>query len=67
MLPIEKQIDVCTDGMTINECQYNYNMAHCNYGYYSGWQDIFYCINPSFWAFLGLGFVLAMSIAGAAW
>ena len=66
-LPVEYKINVCESGMTIDECQYNFNMAHCNYGYYEGWMDIFYCINPAFWAFLGLSFVLAFSIAGAAW
>ena len=42
-------------------------MAHCNFGFYRGWGDLFYCINPNFWAFLGLSIVLGASIAGAAW
>lgn len=56
-----------TTNMTIQECQYNFNMAICNYGAYQGWMDMFYCIDPNFWAFLGLALVLGWSIAGAAW
>ena len=66
--PAAYNISVCDVAtMTVQECQYNFNMAHCNYGYYSGWMDIFYCINPNFWAFMGLALGLGFSIIGAAW
>ena len=42
-------------------------MAICNFGAYQGWMDMFYCIDPNFWAFFGLALVLGWSIAGAAW
>ncbi len=56
-----------TTNMTIDECMYVYNMGICNSGAYNGWMDMFYCIDPNFWAFMGLALVLGTSIAGAAW
>ena len=66
-LPESYGIDTCPSGATVEQCQFNYNMAHCQYGYYTGWIDVFYCINPNFWAWMGLSMVLGSSIAGAAW
>ena len=48
-------------------CQYAYTVGVCNAGDYQGWMDIFYCIDPNFWAFMGLGITLGASIFGAAW
>merc|ERR1719270_3131225 len=31
------------------------------------WGQIFYCINPYFWCYTGIGLALGMSIVGAAW
>lgn len=39
----------------------------CTSGNYQGWFDLFYCINPNSWAFLGVGIALAFSTVGAAW
>ena len=66
-LPVEYFINTCNTTATLQECQYNYNMAHCNFDYYQSWGDIFYCIDPNYWAFLGLAGALGLSIAGAAW
>ena len=60
-------INTCNDTNTPTECFYNFNMAHCQYGYYTGWMDMIYCITPLFWGYLGLAAVLGLSIAGAAW
>ncbi len=51
----------------ISACQYNFNMGICESGAYNGWMDMIYCIDPNFWAFMGLSIVLGASIAGAAW
>ena len=32
-----------------------------------GWMDLWYCIDPNAWAFIGLALALTLSIAGAAW
>ena len=53
--------------VTIQSCQYNFNMGICESGAYNGWMDMIYCIDPNFWAFMGLSIVLGASIAGAAW
>ena len=53
--------------MTVEECQFNFNMGICMSGAYNGWMDMIYCIDPNFWAFMGLAIVLGASIAGAAW
>lgn len=58
---------MCTPDMTIAECQYAYNMGICAAGDYQGWMDVFYCIDPNFWAFMGLAVTLGASIIGAAW
>ena len=39
----------------------------CSSGNYQGWRDMFYCIQPASWAFLGVALALALSILGAAW
>jgi len=31
------------------------------------WSEIFQCINPYFWSYVGVGLALGLSIAGAAW
>ena len=44
----------------INMC-YNPNVA------IQGWNDMFYCISPSSWAYMGVALSLGLSIIGAAW
>jgi len=39
----------------------------CTTGDYAGWFDLFYCIQPQSWAFLGVGIALSFSTIGAAW
>ncbi len=34
---------------------------------YKGWSDMFYCTNPSSWAYMGVALSLGLSIIGAAW
>ena len=34
---------------------------------YKGWLELWYCIDPNAWAFIGLALSLTLSIAGAAW
>lgn len=34
---------------------------------YQGWIDMFYCITPYSWAYMGLAAALGLSIIGAAW
>lgn len=34
---------------------------------YTGWMDMFYCITPYSWCWLGLALALGLSIIGAAW
>eukprot|EP00494_Astrolonche_serrata_P000799 UN00805 len=31
------------------------------------WKEIFYCIGPYFWSYMGIGMALGLSILGAAW
>ena len=45
----------------------NNTVGVCYNGTYSGWRDVFYCIDPNFWAMIGLAMVLGTSIIGAAW
>lgn len=33
----------------------------------TNWGDMFYCVNPYSWAYLGIGFAIALSIFGAVW
>ena len=33
----------------------------------TGWKDMFYCISPYSWAYMGIALALGMSIIGAAW
>jgi len=39
----------------------------CINGDYQGWKDMFYCIDPASWAFMGVALSLGLSIIGAAW
>ena len=39
----------------------------CAAGVYTGWKDMFYCISPYSWAYLGVAIALALSIIGASW
>lgn len=39
----------------------------CNTHDYAGWKDMFYCIDPMSWAYLGVALSLGLSIIGAAW
>jgi F0F1-type ATP synthase membrane subunit c/vacuolar-type H+-ATPase subunit K len=34
---------------------------------YEGWKDVFYCMDPSSWAYMGVALALGLSIIGAAW
>ena len=40
---------------------------YCTAGQYSGWKDMFYCIDPHSWAYMGVALSLGLSIIGAAW
>lgn len=33
----------------------------------NGWKDMFFCISPISWAYLGVAIALGFSIIGAAW
>ena len=33
----------------------------------TGWKDMFYCISPYSWAYMGVALALGLSIIGAAW
>lgn len=46
---------------------YAQTVGVCVTGDYAGWMDVFYCINPNFWAFLGLSMILGVSVIGAGW
>ncbi len=39
----------------------------CMDGVYTGWKDMFYCIDPNAWAYMGVALSLGLSIIGAAW
>jgi hypothetical protein len=39
----------------------------CSSGLYTGWKDMFYCISPYSWAYMGVVLALGLSIIGAAW
>lgn len=34
---------------------------------YQGWKDMFYCTQPSSWAYMGVALALGLSIIGASW
>lgn len=34
---------------------------------YSGWRDLFYCVDPHSWAYMGITLSIGLSIVGAAW
>lgn len=46
---------------------YNGTVGVCVLGSYTGWIDMFYCINPAFWAFIGMVIALGISVIGAGW
>ena len=50
-----------------NKAFYAGTVGVCAAGTYTGWRDVFYCIDPNFWAYVGLSMVLGASIIGAAW
>jgi F0F1-type ATP synthase membrane subunit c/vacuolar-type H+-ATPase subunit K len=33
----------------------------------TGWKDMFFCISPYSWAYMGVALALGLSIIGAAW
>jgi len=35
--------------------------------HYNGWKDMFYCIHPLSWAYMGVALSIGLSIIGAAW
>jgi hypothetical protein len=39
----------------------------CADGVYTGWKDMFYCIDPNAWAYMGVALSLGLSIIGASW
>lgn len=43
------------------------NTFVCYTGLYEGWKDMFLCISPYSWAYMGVAISLGFSIIGAAW
>lgn len=39
----------------------------CLTGAYQGWKDMFYCISPLSWLYMGIALAMGLSIFGAAW
>lgn len=39
----------------------------CLTGDYTGWRDVFYCISPYAWNYVGIALAMGLSIFGAAW
>lgn len=39
----------------------------CETNLYKGWKDMFYCTEPSSWAYMGVALALGLSIIGASW
>ena len=39
----------------------------CTSGEYAGWKDLFYCISPYAWLYVGIALAMGLSILGAAW
>ena len=58
------QTDISYD---FNNPWYAQTVGVCVLGNYAGWKDIFYCIHPGFWAFIGLTMALGLSVIGAGW
>lgn len=42
-------------------------MSVCETHNYLGWKDMFYCTEPSSWAYMGVALALGLSIIGASW
>ena len=34
---------------------------------FTNYSDLFYCIDPNFWAYIGIAFSLGISVVGAGW
>lgn len=34
---------------------------------YTGWKDVWYCISPNSWGYVGVAMALFFSVIGAAW
>lgn len=45
---------------------YQVTEAFCT-GPYSGWKDVWWCISPYSWGYLGVAMALFFSVIGAAW
>jgi hypothetical protein len=46
---------------------YNWAVEPCMSGQYTGWMDMFYCVDPSAWIWYGTALSLFLSILGASW
>ncbi len=55
------------DAFDLSNPWYAQTTGVCALSNYTGWMDVFYCINPGYWAFLGLALALGFSVIGAAW